>query len=72
VEDLEAVPGRVVDVLGQIRRVLAGFGEHLRAGELVICGPVVPPLFLEPADRHLAFGLAGPGYVTVNLTEAQP
>lgn len=71
VHDLESMPGRVVDVLGEMAGVLAGFGERLRAGELVICGSVIPPLFLDAAEQHLAFELVGVGRVAVNLTGKQ-
>lgn len=67
VEDLESLPGRVVDVLSQMAQVLAGAGGALGAGDLVICGSVVPPLFLEPADRSMRFSLEGFGDVTVHL-----
>lgn len=72
VEDLEAFPGRVVDVLGEMARVLASVGERLRAGDLVICGSVIPPLSLEPADRSVEFELAGLGRVAVGLSGEQP
>ncbi len=67
VEDLESFPGRVVEVLSQMARVLAGTGEALGAGDLVICGSVVPPLSLETSDRSLRFVLEGFGDVTVHL-----
>ncbi|MCS7234710.1 MAG: hypothetical protein RMM30_01850 [Armatimonadota bacterium] len=67
VDDLEAVPGRVVEVLAEMAEVLAGAGERLRAGDLVICGSVVPPLQLEPGDRLLEFEVASLGRVSAVL-----
>ncbi len=67
VEDVEATPGRVVDVLAEMAEVLASVGERLRAGDLVICGSVVPPVFLGPEDRRLAFELEGFGRTEVRL-----
>lgn len=67
VQDLEHLPGRVVDVLSEMARVLAGLGEALGPGDLVICGSVVPPLPLEGFDRSVGFLLEGFGEVTVHL-----
>ncbi|GBD28814.1 2-keto-4-pentenoate hydratase [bacterium HR31] len=63
-EDLEEIPGRLVDVLAEMARVLAGVGEQLQAGDLVICGSVVAPVALEPGDRSLEFELVGIGRVS--------
>ena len=49
--DLEANTGDLVDLARHVADVLAAFGERLRAGEIIICGSVVPPLFTEPHDR---------------------
>lgn len=67
VDDLEAVPGRVVDVLAEMARVLAGLGEALCPGDLVICGSVIPPLFLEPGDESVGFHVDGLGAVSVRV-----
>lgn len=67
VEDLEALPGRVVDVLREMAQLLAKVGEGLQAGDLVICGSVVPPQALEPDDRSMEFRLEGFGEVSVHL-----
>ncbi len=67
VKDLEAVPGRVVDVLAEMARVLEGLGEALCPGDLVICGSVIPPLFLEPGDESVGFHLDDLGAVSVRV-----
>lgn len=68
VEDVESVPGRVVEVLAEMAEVLATVGERLRAGDLVICGSVIPPLPLEPEDRWLEFELGGVRRVSAILS----
>lgn len=68
VDDLEEVPGQVVQVLAEMAHVLAAVGEGLRAGDLIICGSVVPPLFLEPTHRSLAFEVVGLGRVSAVLS----
>jgi 2-keto-4-pentenoate hydratase len=46
---------------------LAGLGEALRPGDLVTCGSVIPPLFLDPGDESVAFHLEGFGAVSVRV-----
>ena len=65
---LEANTGRVLDVVGYIASTLAACGEQLRSGDVVICGSVVPPLFLEAGDTALAFALEGAGEVSVRFS----
>ena len=47
--------------------VLAGFGERLRAGEIIITGSVVPPLAIEPDEDGIAFELDPIGGVSVRF-----
>ena len=47
--------------------VLAAFGERLRAGEIIITGSVVPPLFVERDEEGVAFELDPVGRVSVNF-----
>jgi len=47
--------------------VLAGFGERLRAGEIIITGSVVPPLAIEPDEDGIAFELDPVGGVSVRF-----
>ena len=44
-DDLEANTGTIVDVIAMVANTLAAMGERLEAGELVIVGSIVPPLF---------------------------
>jgi 2-keto-4-pentenoate hydratase len=65
---LEANTGRVIDVVAHIASTLRACGEKLQSGDVVICGSVVPPLFLEPGDTEVAFSLSGIGGVSVRFT----
>jgi 2-keto-4-pentenoate hydratase len=45
--DVEALTGRIPRVLSHLSGLLAGHGEGIRAGDVVICGSVVPPFGLS-------------------------
>lgn len=64
---LETNTGRILDVVAHIASTLAACGERLSRGEVIICGSVVPPLFLEPGEDGIAFALDGIGEVSVRL-----
>lgn len=64
---LEANTGRVLDVVAHIAETLAASGEKLARGDVVICGSVVAPIFLEPSDTEVAFSLDGIGEVSVRI-----
>jgi 2-keto-4-pentenoate hydratase len=50
VEDPLALTGEPVGVVRHVADLLGEFGEALRAGEIVICGSIVPPIPVAPAD----------------------
>ncbi|MGH8873071.1 MAG: fumarylacetoacetate hydrolase family protein [Acidimicrobiia bacterium] len=45
---LEDLTGRLVEVIAHLSDLLSDHGETMRAGEVVICGSVVPPIDLAP------------------------
>jgi 2-keto-4-pentenoate hydratase len=49
-DDATAVTGDPVDLVLHVASTLASAGETLRAGEVVICGSVVPALGVAPGD----------------------
>lgn len=48
---LEALTGRVVEVVTHLASLLGGHDVVMKRGEVVICGSVVPPLALTPGSR---------------------
>lgn len=44
-DNLEANTGPILEVVATVAETLAAMGETLRAGELIIMGSIVPPLF---------------------------
>jgi 2-keto-4-pentenoate hydratase len=55
--DLESLTGQVVPILGHAAALLEAAGEHLRAGDVIIMGSVIPPISIEPGDE-ITFELA--------------
>lgn len=51
VTELEALTGKLVEILAHTARLLGAFGEGLRGGEVVIMGSVTPPLSISPGDE---------------------
>jgi 2-keto-4-pentenoate hydratase len=65
--DLESNTGRLLDILRQVAVTLAGFGEKLRAGDVVIAGSTTPPLMLGPGDDAMRWELRPIGAVSVQF-----
>lgn len=65
--DLEANTGRILAIVKHIADTLGSVGETLRAGEIIIAGSVVPPLFVTPQHREAAFRLDPLGTVSVRF-----
>ncbi|MGQ0752207.1 MAG: fumarylacetoacetate hydrolase family protein [Betaproteobacteria bacterium] len=49
--DLQALTGEMIDIVCHVATTLAACGEHLRAGEIIITGSIVPPLWVEPGEE---------------------
>src|SRR5262245_13745606 len=63
-DDLQANTGDLIDIVGHVAATAAQFAEGLRAGQIIIAGSVVPPLFVKPGES-LAFELDPIGGVSV-------
>jgi 2-keto-4-pentenoate hydratase len=50
--DPAAATGEIVEVVRLTAELLAGCGEALRAGDVVITGAVVPPIAVAPGERY--------------------
>ena len=66
VEDPEALPGAIPDLLAHVAALLPAFGEELRPGDIVITGSIVPPLAVGAGDR-VEYELAGIGSVSISF-----
>ena len=66
--DVTANTGEPIDLVRHVADMLAAFGERLRAGEFIITGSVVPPVFIEDKDESVRFELAPVGSVAVRFS----
>jgi len=67
--DVEANTGRLIAITREISDVVAGLGESLKAGDVIIAGSIVPPVFVDP-DRdaeEVAFEVGELGRLSVRV-----
>jgi 2-keto-4-pentenoate hydratase len=61
----EAATGKLIDIVRHVADVLAAFGDKLSAGDIIICGSVVPPVLVESDETAVAFALDPIGTISV-------
>jgi 2-keto-4-pentenoate hydratase len=64
----EALTGKLADLLVHLAAMLGAFGERLRAGDLVICGSIVPPPLIEADEVEFRHVIEPIGNVAVRFT----
>ena len=64
--DPQAATGELVDIVRHVADLLSAFGERLRAGQIIITGSIVPPLWVETGEE-IAFQLDPIGSVSVRF-----
>jgi 2-keto-4-pentenoate hydratase len=64
--DPQALTGDLAGIVRHVADVLAAHGERLRAGQVIICGSIVLPLWAEPGEG-IVFDLAPIGTVSVRF-----
>ncbi len=67
--DPQANTGDLIDIVRQVADVLAACGERLRAGQIIITGSIVPPLWVEPGEE-MVFHLDPVGSVSIRFAPA--
>jgi len=63
--DLEALTGKLPDIVAHVANTLAAFGEKLSAGDVIITGSITPPIMIEPDETGLAHAVDPIGEVEV-------
>lgn len=64
--ELQALTGDYLEIARHVAGVLEAFGERLAAGQILITGSIIPPLFVQPGEA-LDFELAPVGAVGVRF-----
>lgn len=64
----QALTGDLVDIVRHVADTLAFFGQTLRAGQVIITGSIVPPLWVE-AGEEIFFNLDPVGSVSIRFAE---
>ena len=66
--DPEAATGKIVDIVRHVADLLAAFDVKLAAGDVLICGSVVPPVLVEADETAVAYALDPIGTISVAFT----
>lgn len=66
--DPEALTGELIDIVRHTADLLAAFGEMLQAGQIIIAGSIIAPLWIEPGEQ-IAFHLSPLDPVSVRFSE---
>ena len=66
--DVEALTGKLADIVAHVANTLPAFGEALRAGDIIITGSITPPIMIEPNEVGLTHALDPIGEVSVSFT----
>jgi 2-keto-4-pentenoate hydratase len=64
--DPQALTGDLIDIVRHVADTLAAFGETLRAGQIIITGSIVPPLWVETGE-DIVFELDPVGNVSIRF-----
>jgi len=51
VTDLQALTGNFIDIVQHVADLLGSMGQLLRAGEVIITGSILPPLWIETTEE---------------------
>ena len=66
---LQELTGELIDIVRHVANLLAVFGETLQAGQIIIAGSIIPPLWVEPGEEIL-FNLAPVDTISVRFAPA--
>lgn len=56
-QSLQNLTGDLIDIVRHTANLLAAFGESLEAGQIIIAGSIIPPIWVEPGEE-IVFNLA--------------
>jgi 2-keto-4-pentenoate hydratase len=62
---VEALTGKLPDIVAHVANTLAAFGEKLAAGDVIITGSITPPIMIEADEEEIAHAIDPIGEVSV-------
>ncbi len=65
--EVEALTGPLVAIVQRVADTVAGMGETLRKGEVIIAGSLMAPIFLNANDRELSYALDPIGSISLSF-----
>jgi 2-keto-4-pentenoate hydratase len=65
--EVEALTGPLVAIVQRLADTVAGMGETLRKGKVIIAGSLAAPIFLNANGRELSYALAPGGSVSISF-----
>jgi 2-keto-4-pentenoate hydratase len=67
-DNVEQLIGEMIGIVIHVAGTLSAYGEELRAGDVIITGSIVPPLFIEPDETEFSYALEPVGGLSVRFT----
>ena len=67
--DLQALTGQLIDIVRHVANLLAVFGETLQAGQIIIAGSIIPPIWVEPGEE-IVFELSPVDTISIRFAPA--
>jgi 2-keto-4-pentenoate hydratase len=70
-EALQALTGELIDIVRHVGDLLAVFGERLQAGQIIIAGSIIPPIWVE-AGENIVFDLTPGDTISIRFDSESP
>jgi 2-keto-4-pentenoate hydratase len=68
-QSLQNLTGELIDIVRHTADLLAAFGESLQAGQIIIAGSIIPPLWVAPGEE-IVFHLAPVDTISIRFAPA--
>ncbi len=68
-QSLQNLTGELLDIVRHTVDLLAAFGETLQAGQIIIAGSIIPPIWIEPGEE-IVFNLAPVDTISIRFASA--
>lgn len=65
-QSLQHLTGELIDIVRHTANLLSVFGETLQAGEIIIAGSIIPPIWIAPGEE-IVFNLAPIDMISVRF-----